>query len=70
MTKLSQLENREFIEDARSESRRQAFAAMRKISEDRVLSPDEFVKFLDWSQTFMTESPKSRKGDMPNFPSF
>ena len=67
MANLSEEEKQELLEDAKSETRRKEFAALRKYQEGQVLSPEEFVEFLDWSQQFMTEDRKSRppiKGDI------
>ncbi|MCZ6675428.1 MAG: hypothetical protein O7C75_21075 [Verrucomicrobia bacterium] len=67
MAKLSEEEKRELLEAAHSEKLRKEFAALRNLSDERVLSPKEYVEFLDWSQQFMTEDPKDRspiKGDI------
>jgi hypothetical protein len=60
MGKLSEQEKQELLEDAKSEKRRMEFAALRNFQEDRVLTPQEYIEFLDWSQQFMTEDPKTR----------
>lgn len=60
MARLSEEEKQELLEDARSENLREEFAALKKFSNDRVLSPREFIEFLDWAQQFMTEDTSKR----------
>ncbi|EDY85246.1 hypothetical protein VDG1235_4881 [Verrucomicrobiia bacterium DG1235] len=59
MTRLSEEEKQEFLEDALSERRREDFRILRERA-DRVLSVDELIEFLNWSQRFMIEDVSKR----------
>ena len=60
MTRLSEQEKQELLEEAHSNSRKKDFSALSSKLNDRVLSPSEFVEFLNWAQPFMTEASKTR----------
>ncbi|MBK1875687.1 hypothetical protein [Pelagicoccus mobilis] len=65
MARLSEREKEEFLEDALSIERREAFRSLRAGSQ-QALSPDELMLFLNWAQQFMTEDVSERgpiKGD-------
>ena len=58
MSRISDVEARELLEDAASDSRREDFARLKQNAEP--LSPKEYLQFLTWAAFFMRESPEDR----------
>jgi len=67
MTKLTEEEKRELLEDARSSSRLKDFELLRQRAQTTRLSPEDYIAFLNESQRYMKEDVKARppiKGDV------
>jgi len=60
MSKLSDDQKKELLEDAYSQSRKNDFRALRESTEQKPLTPQEYIEFLDWAQQFMKEDPSER----------
>lgn len=59
MTKLSNQEKRELIEDAMSEGRQADFKQLSE--QQRQLTPTEYLEFLTWASGLSKEDPGLRK---------
>ncbi len=61
MSKLSEQEKRELLEDAASSERRNDFRRLRDRSLSTMLEPSEYLDFLNWAQQFSTPEALPRK---------
>lgn len=59
MARLSEIEKREMLADAGSDSLRIEFDHLRRT--EPPLTPLEFIEFLDWAVGFTTERSENRK---------
>ena len=57
MTKLSEQEKQELLDDAASPARRIDF---RTLDTNANLAPDEYIAFLDWAYPYMPEKHEDR----------